>query len=117
MGFPGDKMELNELIQRALTIRKFYREYEQKQYGISWTNEELVLGFVGDVGDLAKLVIAYNGYRNIPAIKNKLAHELADRLWSVIILADVYGVDLEYAFLQTMDEIESRLKNDPSVVG
>jgi hypothetical protein len=45
-------MEFNDLIQRALSIRKLYREYEEQSYGISWTNEELALGFVGDVGDL-----------------------------------------------------------------
>jgi NTP pyrophosphatase (non-canonical NTP hydrolase) len=100
-------MEFDELIQRALAIRKRYREYEKQSYGTSWTNEELALGFVGDVGDLVKLVMAQNGRRNIPEAESKLAHELADCLWSVIVLADVHGVDLEKAFLKTMDELEN----------
>ncbi len=61
-------MEFNDLIQRALSIRKLYCEYEQQSYGTSWTNEELALGFVGDVGDLVKLVMAQNGRRNIPEV-------------------------------------------------
>ena len=103
-------MEFNQLIQRALSIRELYREYEQISYGASWTNEELALGFVGDVGDLAKLVMAQNGRRNIPEAAEKLAHELADCLWSVIILADVHGIDLEEAFMKTMKDLEIHIQ-------
>jgi len=104
-------MEFNDLIQRALSIRKLYRDFEQQNYGASWTNEELALGLVGDVGDLVKLVMAQNGRRAIPDAESKLAHELADCLWSVIVLADAHGVDLEDAFLNTMADLENHLKN------
>jgi hypothetical protein len=39
---------------------------EQETYDRTWTDEEVALGFVGDVGDLMKLVLAQNGVRNIP---------------------------------------------------
>jgi NTP pyrophosphatase (non-canonical NTP hydrolase) len=39
-----------------------------------------------------------------------LAHELADCLWSIIVIADEAGVDLEKAFFETMKEIELRKK-------
>lgn len=107
-------MEFNELIRRALSIRKLYREYEAKHFGSSWTNEELALGFVGDVGDLAKLVMAQNGRRNIPDAESKLAHELADCLWSVIVLADAHGIELEDAFLKTMADLENHIRKDPA---
>lgn len=48
-------MEFDNLIQRALSIREGFRAYEREQFGVSWSNEELALGFVGDVGDLVKL--------------------------------------------------------------
>jgi len=105
-------MEFNDLVQRALVVRELHAEYEQEQYGSSWSNEELALGFVGDVGDLAKLVMAVNGRLNIPNAQDKLAHELADCLWSVIMLANTHGIDLEAAFLETMDELEEKLKAD-----
>jgi NTP pyrophosphatase (non-canonical NTP hydrolase) len=69
----------------------------------------LALGFVGDVGDLAKLVMAESGVRHIPGAKEKLAHELADCLWSILVLADTFDVDLEQAFLQTMDDLEQHI--------
>lgn len=103
-------MEFQDLIRRAAQIRGQYREYEQARTGQSWSNEELALGFVGDVGDLAKLVMAVNGRRHIPDAREKLEHELADCLWSVIVLAEAHGVDLERAFLETMDGLEAHLK-------
>ena len=42
-----------------------------------------MLGFVGDVGDLAKQVMAREGVRHLPGRKDTLAHELTDCLWSV----------------------------------
>jgi NTP pyrophosphatase (non-canonical NTP hydrolase) len=108
-------MEFDELIQRALSIRKLIQQYEEQSYGTSWTNEELALGFVGDVGDLVKLVMAQNGRRNIPETESKLAHELADCLWSIIVLADGHGVDLEKVFLKTMDDLENNFQKGPVV--
>jgi len=100
-------MDFRDLTLRALSVREQYRAHEQKNYGTSWSNEELALGFVGDVGDLVKLVMACNGRRNIPDARSKLAHELADSLWSVIVLAEAHGVNLEEAFLETMDDLDS----------
>ncbi len=103
-------MDFHQLINRAIEIRKQYSEKEKALYGSSWTSEEIALGFVGDVGDLAKLVIAENGKRNIPNSREKLEHELADCLWSIIVLADMHKISLEEAFLKTMDEIELHIK-------
>lgn len=103
-------MEFQELINRALAIRKSYSAKEKEQYGSSWTSEEIALGFVGDVGDLAKLIVAENGKRNIPNSKEKLAHELSDCMWSIIVLADLHGISLEKSFLNTMNEIEGHIK-------
>ena len=98
-------MEFQKIIERAIEIRKQYEEKEKQLFGSSWTSEEVALGFVGDVGDLAKLVIAESGKRNIPNSKDKLAHELADCLWSVIVLSQIHGVDLESSFINTMNDL------------
>jgi len=60
-------------------------------------------------------VVAQNGRRAIPEAESKLAHELADCLWSVIVLADGHGIDLEKAFLNTMDDLESWVQKGPVV--
>ncbi|WP_276309383.1 hypothetical protein [Cryobacterium aureum] len=40
--------------------------------------QDLMLGFVGDVGDLSKLVQARTGIRGTDDLEAKLTHELAD---------------------------------------
>ena len=102
-------MDLQDVIDRAIAVRRLYEEKEKQLYGSPWTSEEVMLGFVGDVGDLAKLAVAENGKRNIEKSKEKLEHELADCLWSVIILARLHEVDLQKSFLNTMDELQSQI--------
>jgi hypothetical protein len=60
-------MEFQAVIARALEIRQQIAAFETQKYGTAWTNEELALGFVGDVGDLAKLVVPWKG--NAPSPK------------------------------------------------
>ena len=102
-------MEFQKLINRAMDIRERYEEQEKHLYGSTWTSEEIALGFVGDVGDLAKLVVAESGKRKIVNSREKLEHELADCLWSVIVLSHIHGVDLENSFINTMNELERNL--------
>jgi len=99
-------MELSQLSDRAMQIRQCFAAYEQRRTGRTWTREEIMQGFVGDVGDLMKLVMAKAGARRVEEVDAKLAHELSDCLWSVLVLAKLYGYDLEQEFLKTMDELE-----------
>ena len=102
-------MEFQDLVRRAMAVRRQYAEFEKRRYGRAWTREEVLQGFVGDVGDLAKLAMAHSGIRDIPDAEQKMAYELADCLWSILVLSELYGVDLEQAFIQTADELERYL--------
>ena len=64
---------------------------------------------MGDVGDLAKLIMTENGRRKIVNSKQKLEHELSDCLWSLIVISRVHDIDLESSFMRTMDELEEHL--------
>ncbi|KAA8877369.1 nucleotide pyrophosphohydrolase [Nocardia colli] len=99
-------MDIRELQARAMTIHDLYDALNLAERGRTWTRADFMLGFVGDVGDLAKLVMAAEGTRAMPGGKAALEHELADCLWSVLILAQRYEVDLESVFTQTMGELE-----------
>lgn len=68
-----------------------------------------MLGFVGDVGDLAKLVMEAEGVRDGLGGREALEHELADCLWAVLVLARRYDVELGEVFEHTMDELEAGL--------
>jgi NTP pyrophosphatase (non-canonical NTP hydrolase) len=93
-------MKLSDLEKSALQLNELYEQLEIKKYGRIWTTEELALGFVGDVGDLAKLIQANAGIRNIDDCKAKLGHELSDCLWSIIVLANKCGIDLQAEFVR-----------------
>ena len=105
-------MDFQQMQERARVIRAQYAEVEASTYGRSWTTEEIMLGFLGDVGDLAKLVQGKAGVRPREDLDEALAHELADCLWSVLTLADSYDVDLQGAFNATMDELEEILSEE-----
>lgn len=102
-------MQLFNLIQRAKEIRAKYELLEQKKYGQTWTSAQIMEGLVVDVGDLMKVVQAKQGIRQEDNVDEKLQHELSDCLWSLLILADKYGVDLEAAFVQNMSSLEDSL--------
>ena len=102
-------MDFHQMQDRARAVRARYADVEAATYGRSWTTEEIMLGFLGDVGDLAKLVQGKAGVRPREDLDEALAHELADCLWSVLTLTDAYDVDLAGAFTSTMDELEESL--------
>ena len=103
-------MELEAAIERAKAIRELYALHEANTYGRSWSISDLMLGFVGDVGELSQLVGAANGVRNFDNdLKEALGHELADCLWSVLVLANELDVDIVDAFETTMNKLETQL--------
>ncbi|MBB6629333.1 nucleotide pyrophosphohydrolase [Nocardioides sp. KIGAM211] len=102
-------MDITELQARGRQVRRRYDEETTRRYGRTWTPEEFMLGFVGDVGDLAKLVQGKAGVRDCPGLDEAVAHELADCLWSVFTLADCYDVDLAAAFTAAMADIDAHL--------
>ena len=99
-------MHLHELQARAIQIQDLYFQLNEQERGRRWTTEETMLGFVGDVGDLAKLVMAQEGARADTGGRAALGHELADCLWSVLVIAHAYQIDLEHEFQTTMRALE-----------
>lgn len=107
-------MELSELEGSALQLNALYEKLEMKKYGRVWTTEELTLGFVGDVGDLAKLIQANAGIRNIDDCRKKLGHELSDCLWSIMVLASKCDIDLEAEFVKNTRELVDHVYSELS---
>jgi NTP pyrophosphatase (non-canonical NTP hydrolase) len=102
---------LPQLTTRAKKIRALYAAQALAAGTRPWGPAELAQGFVGDVGDLMKHVMAKEGLRPTKAkdLNAALAHELADCLWSILLLADAYQVKLEPAFLATMRHLEQKI--------
>ena len=112
-------MNFSDLESSALQLNALYERLEIARYGRAWTTQELVLGFMGDVGDLAKLIQAHAGVRTIEDCSAKLGHELSDCLWSILVLAHKCGIDLEAEFVRNTREIAAfvsgELEKSPDV--
>ncbi|MFT3756846.1 MAG: nucleotide pyrophosphohydrolase [Pseudoxanthomonas sp.] len=107
-------MDFSDLQKSAIQLNDLYEQLETKRYGRVWTTQELALGFMGDMGDLAKLIQAHAGIRAIDDYKAKLGHELSDCLWSVLVLADKCGIDLEAEFVRNTREIAKYVSGELS---
>lgn len=105
-------MELKEVIKRAAEVKEKYHELEMKKYGKKWTNGQIAEGFVGDVGELMKIIMAKEGLREMESVDEKLEHELADCLYCIAVLANKYEIDLEKSFLENMDKLETKITKD-----
>lgn len=104
----GTKLSLKELTRRAMALRARLAKMERRKLRRTWTRADIMAGFVVDVGDLMRLAMAKEGLRKVADLDRKLAHELADCLWSVLVLARLHHIDLEREFLHTMAQLEAR---------
>ena len=103
--------DVKDLAKRALSIKQQYDQLNVADGHKKWDGVDYLAGFVGDVGNLSKLVMAKEGRRRGEDVESKLSHELGDCLWSLLVLADYFDIDIEKAFNGTMDELEERLKD------
>lgn len=101
--------DLNDLMKQAEVIRLQYQELNAKQGKEAWTIRDYAMGFAGDFGDLQKLIMAKENLRDIEDVDGKLAHELADCLWSILVISNYYGIDLDKEFTATMAHIADRI--------
>lgn len=97
-------MDLKTLQQQAIDIRKKYEKLEIKKEGKPWSNERLTQGFINDVNELLDFVKKDD--------LNKIDHEISDCLWSILVLADKYRIDLEKSFKRNMGILEKRIEKD-----
>lgn len=104
---------LPQLTKHARRILELYTTHAAAAGTRPWGPAELAQGFVGDVGDLMKLTMAKEGFRPAKNLDAALAHELADCLWSILLVADAHQVDLEKSFLATMTALERKLTAPP----
>ncbi len=94
---------LTELQVLALKIRRKYDKLNANDGHLQWNGVDYAAGFAGDVGDLMKLVMAKESKRRGEDIDKRLEHELGDCLWSLLVIAARYDIDLEEAFRGTVN--------------
>jgi len=102
--------DFSSAIDYSIRIRKLYNELEERNHGGPWTNQEDVIGFVHDVGELGRMVMAAEGRWVYPGeLREDLADKWAECLWWLFVLSDRLGIDGSAAFTSKMRELEAGL--------
>lgn len=101
-------MEFDEISKKALKLRKKLVSLQKQEYGSEWTNEEIYIGLVGDIGDLGKFIMTKEGRRSTENGAERLSDELMDCLWSIIVLAHKFDIDIEKAFEEMIRKAEEK---------
>ncbi|HUG34910.1 MAG TPA: hypothetical protein VMJ90_09085 [Anaerolineales bacterium] len=102
-------MDFQKIIHRAMDLRRQYGIKETDLYGSPFTDLDIAQGFAGDVNNLVKLIRAERGELQILNSRDKLEAQLAHCLWSVLVLAQMHNVNIETAFMDAMDRLETHL--------
>ncbi len=105
--------QFSDLSAKATAIRDHYNELQVADGNKLWNAQDRMAGFVGDVGDLSKLIMVKHGLRRGPEnIDDALEHELSDCLWSIMVIADELNIDLEQAFTKWVDQMHARIERE-----
>ena len=104
---------LDELRAQAIEVSSAYRKQNADQGFVDWSASDYVQGFMTDVGDLAKQIMIHEKKRGGDGDRQKIEHELADCLYSVLVIAHELNIDLGSAFESTMKELKTNLGDHP----
>ena len=102
-----------EIINAARRIDKKYQALDEERLGRKWSNTEFLAATATDWGELVEKIMIFDKLRDGEAKKQEIAHELSDLLWALIVLSDRLEIKLDEAFLNTINELEVRLKDLP----
>jgi hypothetical protein len=98
-------MDIDSMEDQARTVRQRFAEFEQRRHGRPWNLRKSCWASWAMSVTSRSWSKARPGVRFSEDLDRKVAHELADCLWAVLTLADMYGVDLEAAFSSTIAEL------------
>ena len=69
-----------------------------------------MIGFMSDVGELGRLLMASEGrWVHDGDLPKDLGDKLAECMWWIFVLSDRLGIDISQAFSRKMDELDASL--------
>jgi hypothetical protein len=100
----------DEIVQRALMIRKQYHELEVQHHGSEWSVEEDALAYLTDAGLVGRNVMSQEGRWPKASSAQELKHKLGENIWWLIVLAERSGIDIKLAVNDFLSKTELMLK-------
>ncbi len=103
-------MNLNEVIERSVQIRKGYHQLEKQYHEKEWTVEEDALAFLTDAGLVGRLSMSQQGrWPKSGETLPELEHKLGECIWWLIILAERMNIDIGEAVQIFLTKTEKQL--------
>ena len=102
-------MELDEIKNRSINIRKAYHKLEEKYHGSKWSIEEDALAFLTDSGLVGRLTMD-NQKRWPDESDNSLEHKISECIWWLMVLSDRMNIDIEKELEKFLSDKENMLK-------
>ncbi len=102
-------MNINELKEKAVAIRSLYDQKNISEGKEATNVKSLVMQFISDLGDLSRYITMKERGDEIENFNQNTARELAECLAHVLVIADKYGINLEEAFIEEYERLNSEL--------
>lgn len=100
-------MSLKDLTEKTKKIvKKFQKKYK-------WNQKERFIDLVEEVGELANAILIEEKKKPKKELfkGNSIADALCDLLFDLLVLADLYGVDLDKEYPRMLERLEKRIKD------
>ena len=94
---------LKDLSKKTLKISKTFG-------GPEWSAEARLIDLMEEVGELSNAILVKEGYKNKKRAKAELEDSLCDVLYELLILSELYGIDLEREYVNKLKRLEQRIK-------
>lgn len=100
------EVNLNELVERSLAIRKRYHELEMQSNEKEWTLEQDALAYLTDAGIIGRDIMSFEKTWHKANSQEELEHKLGENIWWLIILAERTGLDINVAVEKFLTKTE-----------
>ncbi|PJE57839.1 MAG: hypothetical protein COU81_03920 [Candidatus Portnoybacteria bacterium CG10_big_fil_rev_8_21_14_0_10_36_7] len=102
-------MEVEDLSKLARDIKIAYDELHREEDKEVWRAKDYAQGFIGDVGDLNKWILNYSK-KPTKELHKKICHELADCMWSILVIAHELNINMEREFLINLEYLKQKYR-------
>ena len=89
-------------------FKKITKEVVRKFPGKQWKAEIRTLDLVEEVGELCNAILVTEGHKGKKRAKAELADSLVDILFDLILLADIYKINLDKEYLKMIEDIKNK---------
>jgi len=103
-------LNVQEIKERSLQIRKRYHQLERQHHESEWTIEEDALAFLTDAGLVGRYTMSQQGRWPKGNTDPELKHKLGECIWWLTVLADRMDIDIN-------ESIESFLAKTENLLG